>query len=119
MINNKILDCVLLHQHSKTFIYQFKKEIHKIPYEDIIYIEAYQHHVMIHQNDMTKRNYLSLKEIALQLDDSFCRCHRSYIVNLKYVERIEGMNCITKNKQVIPISKKYKNDFIEKIVRQM
>ncbi len=29
------------------------------------------------------------------------------------------MNCITKNKQVIPISKKYKNDFIEKIVRQM
>ena len=37
-----------------------------------------------------------------------------YIVNLKYVERIEGMNCITKNKQVIPISKKYKNDFIEK-----
>ena len=42
----------------------------------------------------------------------FCRCHRSYIVNLKYVERIEGMNCITKNKQVIPISKKYKNDFI-------
>ena len=110
----KILDCVLLHQHSKTFIYQFKKEVHKIPYEDIIYIEAYQHHVMIHQNDMTKRNYLSLKEIALQLDDSFCRCHRSYIVNLKYVERIEGMNCITKNKQVIPISKKYKNDFIEK-----
>ena len=32
-------------------------------------------------------------------------------VNLKYVERIEGMNCITKNKQVIPISKKYKNDW--------
>ena len=102
----KLLDRVLLHQHSKTFIYQFKKEVHKIPYEDIIYIEAYQHNVMIHQ-------------IALQLDDSFCRCHRSYIVNLKYVERIEGMNCITKNKQVIPISKKYKNDFIEKIVRQM
>ena len=115
----KILDRVLLHQHSKTFIYQFKKEVHKIPYEDIIYIEAYQHHIMIHQNDIAKRNYLSLKEIALQLDDSFCRCHRSYIVNLKYVERIEGMNCITKNKQVIPISKKYKNDFIEKIVRQM
>ena len=45
----KILDCVLLHHHSKTFIYQFKKEVHKIPYEDIIYIEAYQHHVMIHQ----------------------------------------------------------------------
>lgn len=114
-----ILDRILLYQHSKTFIYQFKKEVHKIPYEDIIYIEAYQHHVMIHQNDMTKRNYLSLKEIALQLDDSFCRCHRSYIVNLKYVERIEGMNCITKNKQVIPISKKYKNDFVEKIMKQM
>ena len=29
----KILDRVLLHQHSKTFIYQFKKEVHKIPYE--------------------------------------------------------------------------------------
>ena len=29
------------------------------------------------------------------------------------------MNCITKNKQFIPISKKYKNEFIEKIVRQM
>ena len=68
---------------------------------------------------LLRQHSLSLKEIALQLDDSFCRCHRSYIVNLKYVERIEGMNCITKNKQVIPISKKYKNDFIEKIVRQM
>ena len=80
----KILDRVLLHQHSKTFIYQFKKEVHKIPYEDIIYIEAYQHHVMIHQNDIAKRNYLSLKEIVLQLDDSFCRCHRSYIVTVSY-----------------------------------
>ena len=74
---------------------------------------------MIHQNDMTKRNYLQFKRNSFTIDDSFFRCHRSYIVNLKYVERIEGMNCITKNKQVIPISKKYKNDFIEKIVRQM
>lgn len=61
-----------------------------------------------------KKKLSQFKRNSFTIRWFFCRCHRSYIVNLKYVERIEGMNCITKNKQVIPISKKYKNDFIEK-----
>jgi len=114
----KILDCLFNDRYQKTFTYQFKKQIQKIPFEDIIYIEAYQHHIIIHQKNVSKKNYMTLKGIALQLDESFYRCHRSYIVNLKHVERIESMNCITKNKKIIPISKKYINGLIEKLVRQ-
>lgn len=73
MINKKYIKYLIAFYYINILRHLFisLKEVHKIPYEDIIYIEAYQHHVMIHQNDMTKRNYLSLKEIALQLDDSF------------------------------------------------
>lgn len=47
---------------------------------------------MIHQKHTSKRNPMSLKEISFKLDSSFYRCHRSYIVNLKHIDHIEGMN---------------------------
>lgn len=62
---------------------------------------------------------MSLKEISFKLDNSFYRCHRSYIVNLKYVDYIEGLNCILTNQQIVPISKKYIDEFTKKVLRQI
>lgn len=115
----KILDQIFIHQSHKTLIYQFRKQIQKIPFDKIIYIEAYQHHIIIHQKNVSKRNTMSLKEISFKLDNSFYRCHRSYIVNLKYVDYIEGLNCILTNQQIIPISKKYIDEFTKKVLRQI
>ena len=115
----KILDQIYLQQCQKNIIYQLKKQIQKIPFEEIIYIEAYQHHIMIHQKHTSKRNPMSLKEISFKLDSSFYRCHRSYIVNLKHIDHIEGMNCIMINQQVIPISKNCINEFTKKVLGQI
>lgn len=74
---------------------------------------------MIHQKHTSKRNPMSLKEISFKLDSSFYRCHRSYIVNLKHIDHIEGMNCIMINQQVIPISKNCINEFTKKVLGQI
>lgn len=102
----------------KLLIYRFKNQIQKIVIENIIYIEAYKHRVIIHERNDSKVCYMSLKEISLQLDEFFYRCHRSYIINLRYIVQIEGLYCMTSNKHKIPISKKYRNELIAKLMRQ-
>ena len=42
----------------------------------------------------------------------FVRVHRSYIVNISHIDNI-GDNMIVINKEVIPISDRYKNAFME------
>lgn len=52
----------------------------------------------------------ALKELSPILTSGFCRCHKEYIVNLAYVQKIEEYSFILSNGQKIPIAKTmYKN----------
>lgn len=114
-----ILEQVQYLKKQKLLIYRYKKQIQKIIIENIVYIEAYKHHVIIHEKNDSKICYMSLKEIFLQLDEFFYRCHRSYIVNIREIDQIEGLYCMISHKYKIPISKKYRKELTEKLMRQI
>lgn len=86
------------------------KKIIKLKKSEIVYFEAFSPYIDVYtSNDKFKiRKKISDIEESL-LDDKFVRCHRSYIVNLKYVKLIQRDFLTLDNDVNIPISRgKYK-----------
>jgi two-component system LytT family response regulator len=85
--------------------------VHIIPTHEIIFIEAQEDYIHIHT---VKGQYLKndqLGRIAGLLDENkFCRIHRSFLINLNFLARIESITkdkrvAVLKNKHTLPISR--------------
>ena len=94
-------------KNTKQFLLLSKgKNIFKIEYDDIYYIIAFDHYIDIH---CKKKIYTFNRKIS-QLEEllpkeNFVRCHRSYIVNIKYVKNINKNSLLLEDDIKIPISK--------------
>ena len=81
--------------------------------ENITYVEAQDHKVIIHTVTESIPAAMSLKSIESSLAGlSFYRCHNTFLVNLNYVDRLQG-NELTINGQTLPISRYKKQEFLE------
>lgn len=81
-------------------------ESRRIFQEDICYIEVDNHHIILHLKEETLRFKAKLKEFETQFrEPQFCKCHRSYIVNLKYTGRISREGVEIDGKVTLPVSK--------------
>lgn len=90
-------------------------EIHNLRAEDILFVEGAQNYVFIHTKDQRIMSLQRLKEMEKQLDEEiFCRVHKSYIVNVNQVYKIENHQLHIQD-QNIPIGKIYKEIFFRKI----
>lgn len=76
----------------------------KIDCDDIQYIESYGHYCCIHANDEIEVK-TSLSSLSQQCPDYFIQTHRSYLVNLKFVEAVRKDCCILDDHLEIPISR--------------
>ncbi|MBO5033160.1 MAG: response regulator transcription factor [Lachnospiraceae bacterium] len=77
---------------------------------DIYYIEVDNHHIILHLKEETIRFKAKLKEFEVQFQEpQFCKCHRSYIVNLQYAEKISKEGVEIDGKETLPVSKTYWN----------
>lgn len=97
--------------NKKFLILSKGKNILRIDYDDIFYIIAFDHYIDIHtKNDIYTFNR-KISEIETLLPQRyFVRCHRSYIVNIKYVKNINRNSLLLENQIKIPVSKTRMND---------
>lgn len=81
-------------------------ESRRIFKDDIYYIEVDNHHIILHLKDETIRFKAKLKVFETQfMEPQFCKCHRSYIVNLQYTGKISREGVEIDGKETLPISK--------------
>jgi two-component system LytT family response regulator len=90
---------------------RFGSKISIVPTQDIFYIEAYDDYVKI----FTEKDYFLKKKTMTYYENSlsstdFLRVHRSFIVNLKQITRVEpyeknGHVVLLKNGKTIPLSR--------------
>lgn len=81
-------------------------ESRRIFKDDIYYIEVDNHHIILHLKDETIRFKAKLKVFETQFrEPQFCKCHRSYIVNLQYTGKISREGVEIDGKETLPISK--------------
>lgn len=64
--------------------------VRNIRFEDIYYFETSDspHRVILREKNGYHEFNGNLKDIEDKLDNRFYRCHRSYIINLKYIEQL-------------------------------
>ena len=77
----------------------------KVPLADILYLEVQNVYVIVYTNQGTYRMRVSLSKFAEQLDDTFCKVHRSFIVGMKYIKKITRSEITMINGAQIPISR--------------
>lgn len=93
-------------QEGSCLVLKKGKEILKINYDDIYYFISFNHYLDIHTNQGIITLKKRISEVEKELSpQQFCRCHRSYIVNVKYIEKISRNELILDNGSKIPISK--------------
>ena len=86
----------------------------KVRTEDITFIEAMQNYIRIHTPGRSYTILMTMKEAMAQLPEpDFFQTHRSYIVQLSKVERIEGGDALV-GKERIPLSKRSRAEFLER-----
>ncbi len=91
----------------------------RLKYDDILWVEAMENYVVINSYDQKFTIHFTMKSIIQQLPaDRFKRVHRSYIVNVGNIDRIEDNYVIIKGRKSqksIPIGKAYKEKFLKEI----
>lgn len=95
-----------LNLNDKNIVIKNKRGSYKIIYKDILYAESSARVVIIHLvSGQTISFYSKLKDfIELIQDDRFIRCHKSFVVNIHHVIRIEGNYIFMSGNLKIPIS---------------
>lgn len=79
----------------------------KLKVSTIMYAEVFNTVCVLHTTQDEYRTYITLDELCGLLEDNrFIRCHRSFLVNMDYVDKIEEHNFILKNMTMVPIGRK-------------
>ena len=92
-----------------------------IAYQDIVYIEAFDHDVFLKTMSASYKIKEKLYEIALLLEDEgFVRINKSQVVNIKAIMSMipsfnSRMNILMKNKDMLYVSRNYLANFKESI----
>lgn len=77
----------------------------KVSLADICYIESENVYVNVHTVKGVYRTRISLAKFTEQLDGTFFKVHRSYVVALKYVKKISRSDITIINGDTVPISR--------------
>lgn len=99
-------------------------EIIFVSHDDILYLEADGMYTKVHLANSKQElisKPLSYFETQLKNNHLFFRCHRSYLINLYYLEKFvkkDGDFLLMKNQTSIPISRTKKQEFL-KIVKEV
>lgn len=78
-----------------------------IPLKDILFIEVFNKTCVIHTKQKAVTSSVPLSELEEKLNkEGFLRCHKSFLVNMHYIEKHSNSGFFLSNKQFIPISKR-------------
>lgn len=85
----------------------------KIKYDEVVAIESKLNYINIHTLQKSIFTYMSLTEISKTLSEklNFVQFQRSFILNLDFIESIEGNSIYMETGLKINVGDYYKNDF--------
>lgn len=88
---------------------------HKINFDEILYIESIKDYVNIKTDNQEYIVLDTLKSLEKQLSDRFTRIHKSFIVNVDKIIRINPKTISLLLEIEIPMGETYKSDFFLKL----
>lgn len=77
----------------------------KVSLADILYVESENVYIIVHTVHGNYRMRMALAKFSEQLDDTFFKVHRSFIVSLKYIRKVTRTDVTMTNGETVPISR--------------
>jgi len=104
----KILEKIndeIIHEENRKLVLKFNGNVVAVEPDDIIYIESRAHTATVHSMDGGHLCYEKLENLANRLPGQFILTHKSFLVNMDRIRRIERERVILEKGMEIPISK--------------
>lgn len=92
------------------------KTLHILP-DMIIYCEAVGKKTHIHTKEQVLICETGIGKFSSNLGSDFISCHRSYVVNLRYVRSIGKMEIALDNGETVPLSRRLYKDINERFIQ--
>lgn len=98
----------------KQYIIKWRNINHIIEYKDIFYIEAYNRHLFIHEEDYGYECIGKLQDEYIKLKPyGFSRCHQGFLINMSKIKKIDKTSVSLSNGVTLPISRYYKQSLMQ------
>lgn len=92
----------------------------KLFLDDIYYFDIKGRVVDVHGTEGIFTYYEQIRELENKLwDKGFFRCHKSYLINLKYVDGYNRQEVILENGEKIVIAKRRYDKFVQEVLKVM
>ena len=93
----------------------------RIPVDRITYIEVQGHYIHIHISDgdciKIKESFNGILERIQSQKNVMVQCHRSYAVNITYVEKIGRTECVLSDGSVLPVSRNSYKELNDRFIK--
>ena len=118
-LKKHVLTCIKEIKNKNNYILiKNKSNTYKIQSNEIKYIEVQKKNMLIHTINKTFDVRYSLEKIEKDLKlDKFVRCHKSFLVNLSYVENIKLNTAILESGEEVPVSRYRYKEVKEKFLK--
>ncbi|MDK2564651.1 LytTR family DNA-binding domain-containing protein [Romboutsia sedimentorum] len=120
-LKENILSCVsdIIKKRENFIIIEHKGITNKIPVSTITYIDIIKRDITIHTTQGAYHTISSLSKIEKELEKyNFFRCHKSYLINVGYIQFI-SKNSVTVNCEEIPVTKYKMNNLKTKLTNTL
>lgn len=102
----------------KFYLCKTSESLHRILYEDILYIEMISHTAIIHTKGTLYRTRKTITEILIELDDTlFVRCHKSFVVNIQHIASISKKCVVLSDRSSVDLGKTFASDVNERFIK--
>ena len=92
-------------KENKSLLIQTMTWCKSVKLDDIYYCEVINRKLYLHTKNGVIEYYGKLEDVEKQLDYRFVRCHRSYLVNLDYLQEYSSGEITLENGEHVPASR--------------
>ncbi len=90
------------------------KKLYALPFAEILFIEGQGDYIRIHTRQLKLMVHDTIKNFLESLPvEEFMRIHKSFVVNLKHIEFMEG-NQVTIGQQALPVSPAQRDELLSR-----
>jgi len=97
---------MLSSRRRELFTLRCGNQSHRLDLAKVLYLEIYGHDIHVHCTDESHLYYGTLSDLEKDLSqNSFFRCHKSYLVNLRHIRQIQPSQVLLSGGIPVPVSK--------------
>lgn len=102
----------LLVSSRRTIDFTINRTVEHVLMRDIVYAEVFGNRATVHLKDRVLTTYTPLSSLLEETGTSFIRCHRSFVVNMDYVARVQGKEFLMTSGARVPIRTNGRSDVV-------